>query len=178
MLLVKPVTVIGDELPLAVSPPGLDVTVYEVIAEPPLDPGAEKVTTASPLPRVAVPMVGAPGVVAGVAALLALDALPVPTSFVAVTLNVYAVPLVRPVTVSGELAPLAVNPPGLEVTVYEVIAEPPFEDGAENVTTTSPLPRVAVPMVGAPGVVAGTTELLVADAVPVPSVFVAVTVKV
>jgi hypothetical protein len=37
---VKPVTVIGDEAPLAVTPPGLDVTVKPVIAEPPLFAGA------------------------------------------------------------------------------------------------------------------------------------------
>jgi hypothetical protein len=36
---------------------------------------------------------------------------------VAVTVNVYAVPLVRPVTVMGEAEPVAVMPPGLEVTV-------------------------------------------------------------
>jgi hypothetical protein len=48
--------------------------------------------------------------------LAALDAL-VPTLLVAVTVNVYAVPLVRPVTVRGDDAPLAVNPPGLDVAV-------------------------------------------------------------
>jgi hypothetical protein len=37
--------------------------------------------------------------------------------FVAVTVNVYAVPLVSPVTTIGEEAPLAVILPGLEVTV-------------------------------------------------------------
>ena len=36
---------------------------------------------------------------------------------VAVTLKVYGVPLVRPVTVTGLLDPLAVMLPGLEVTV-------------------------------------------------------------
>ena len=84
----------------------------------------------------------------------------------------------RPVTTSGEDPPVAVNPPVLEVTVYEVIAEPPFETGAVNVTVACPLPAVAVPIVGAPGTVAGTTELLVAEEVLVPIAFVAVTVKV
>ena len=53
----------------------------------------------------------------GVTLFDALEAEPVPTEFVAVTLKLYAVPLVRPVTVKGEPAPLAVKPPGLEVTV-------------------------------------------------------------
>jgi hypothetical protein len=35
----------------------------------------------------------------------------------AVTVKVYAVPLLNPVTVNGELAPEAVNPPGELVTV-------------------------------------------------------------
>ena len=45
------------------------------------------------------------------------EALPVPALLVAVTVNVYAVPLVRPVTTIGLDEPEAVNPPELEVTV-------------------------------------------------------------
>jgi len=56
-------------------------------------------------------------VVAGVTADEAVDAPLVPTLFVAVTVKVYGVPLVRPVIVIGEDAPVAVNPSGLEVTV-------------------------------------------------------------
>jgi hypothetical protein len=41
----------------------------------------------------------------------------VPEEFVAVTLNVYAVPLVKPVTAQVKSAVVQVNPPGLEVTV-------------------------------------------------------------
>ncbi len=81
-------------------------------------------------------------------------------------------------TVSGDDPPVAVNPPTDEVTVYEVIAEPPLLLGAKNVIVASPLPRVAVPMVGAPGTVAGTTEFEVAETELVPTAFVAVTVKV
>jgi hypothetical protein len=40
--------------------------------------------------------------------------------------------LVKPVTVSGDAEPVAVNPPGLEVTVYPVIATPPVIAGAVN----------------------------------------------
>ena len=58
------------------------------MAEPPVLPGAVNVTVAWVLPPVAVPMVGAPGTVAGVTADVALDAAPVPTSLVAVTVKV------------------------------------------------------------------------------------------
>ena len=79
-----------------------------MIAEPPFETGAVKVTVASPLPRTAVTLVGAPGVVAGVTALLADEAEPVPTAFVAVTVKVYVVPFVRPVMVIGDEPPVAV----------------------------------------------------------------------
>ncbi len=75
------------------------------------------VIVAWPLPAVAVPMVGASGARAGVTALLVAETVLVPTPFVAVTVNVYVTPLTRPVTVIGELPPVAVNPPVFEVTV-------------------------------------------------------------
>jgi hypothetical protein len=53
----------------------------------------------------------------GVADPDAPEALPVPALLVAVTVNVYAVPLVRPVTTMGLDEPEAVGPPELEVTV-------------------------------------------------------------
>jgi len=59
--------------------------------------------------------------------LTAADAGPMPTALVAVTEQLYAVPLVSPVTVSGEAAPEAVNAP--HVAVYVVMGEPPFETG-------------------------------------------------
>jgi hypothetical protein len=65
---------------------------------------------------------------------------------------VYAVPAVNPLTVTGEEAPVPVKPPGLEVTVYEVMAALPVSVGAVNVTLAEELlATVAVPMVGAPG---------------------------
>ena len=61
--------------------------------------------------------VGAPGTVAGVTADEdALEAL-VPTLFVAVTVKVYAVPFVNPVTTNGLPAPVAVAPLGDAVAV-------------------------------------------------------------
>ena len=88
-----------------------------MIADPPLLAGAVNVTLALPLPAVAVPIVGAPGDPAGVTLLDAPEAALVPTPLVAVTVKVYAVPLVSPVTVIGLDAPVPVNPPGLDVTV-------------------------------------------------------------
>ena len=71
-------------------------------------------------------------------------------------------PLVRPDT-SAEVGPalLAVRPPGDDVTVYPVIALPPLDAGAVQVTVAWVLPAVATTLVGAPGTVAaavGVTE--------------------
>ncbi len=41
----------------------------------------------------------------------------VPAELVAVIVKVYATPLVKPVTVMGDVAPVPVKPPGLAVTV-------------------------------------------------------------
>jgi len=114
---VSPVTVIGLDAPLSVKPPGDDVTVYEVTAVPPLAAGALKLTVACVFPATADTPVGAPGTILGVTLLDAPDALLVPTVLVAVTVNVYAVPFVKPVTVMGLVEPLPVNPPCEDVTV-------------------------------------------------------------
>ena len=53
----------------------------------------------------------------GVTLLLAALAGPVPEPLVAVTVNVYAVPVVKPETVIGEEEPTAVIPPGEDVTL-------------------------------------------------------------
>jgi hypothetical protein len=58
------------------------------------------------------------------------------------------------------------------------MAEPPLLAGAVNVTVACALPAVALPMVGAPGTIAGVTLFDAAEAAPVPATFVAVTVKV
>jgi hypothetical protein len=74
---------------------------------------------AEPLIGVAVTFAGAPGTVAGVVAFDAVDGTPVPALLVAVTVNVYAVPLANPVTVAVVVEPgtVAVAPPGEAVTV-------------------------------------------------------------
>jgi hypothetical protein len=73
---------------------------------------AARISAASPANSVAGVAFGA-----GVTEFDAADATLVPAEFVALTVKVYAVPLVKPVTVSGEEAPVAVRLPGLEVTV-------------------------------------------------------------
>ena len=76
---------------------------------------------------------------------------------------------------------MPIKPPGLEVTVYPVIAEPPSLIGAVNVTVAFSYPGTADTPVGAPGTVKdveGVTEFEAELAGPVPIAFVAVTVKV
>ena len=68
-------------------------------------------------PATAVTVVGAEGSPAGVTLFDGDDAALVPTPLVAVTVKVYDVPFVKPVTVKGLDAPEAVNPPEDEVTV-------------------------------------------------------------
>ena len=58
----------------------------------------------------------------------------VPTEFVAVTVKVYAMLLVSPVTVTDIPVVVAVTPPGDEMTVYWVTALPPSEAGAVHET--------------------------------------------
>ena len=90
--------------------------------------------TAAPPALTTPDNVGVPGVTAALAA----DAGEVPTALAAVTVNVYAVPLVKPDTV--ELTPAVVIPvhaghAGDDAIVYPVIAEPPSETGAVHDTT-------------------------------------------
>ena len=101
----------------------------------------------------------------------------VPLTLVAVTVNVYEVPFVKPPTVSGLDPPLAVKPPGLDVAVKLVMGDPPLLL-AVKVTEAWALPAVAVPMVGAAGTVDGVALFDAADSALLPSAFVACTVKV
>jgi len=137
--------------------------VYDVIAEPPSLTGAVKLTVALELPGLAVPIVGAPGPVEGVMAFEADEALPVPLALIAWTEKVYVVPLLRPATLIGLPVPLAVDPPGLAVTVYPVIAEPPLLSGAVKYTVALALAEMVLPTVGAPGTVVETTMAVDAE---------------
>lgn len=72
---------------VAVLPPGLALTVYRVIEDPPLLTGAVQDTIALVPPRVATTPLGADGVVLGMTAVEAAEAGEVPIAFVAVTVN-------------------------------------------------------------------------------------------
>jgi hypothetical protein len=100
-------------------------------------------------PRVAVGALGVDGTVAGVTDADGSD-VEEPKALDAVTVNVYAVPLLNPVTTSGELDPVAVKLPGEEVAVYEIVPVPRTA-GAVKATLTCVLPAVPTTEVGAPG---------------------------
>ena len=113
----------------------------------------------------------------GVTPLELLEALDVPTPFVAVTVNVYVVPFVKPVTTIGLCDPVAIIPSGDDVTVYEVIADP-LRPAPLKATVARESPGVAVTEVGAVGVPAGVTAEDAVDASEFPTEFTATTVKV
>ena len=132
-------------------------------------------------PAVAVPMVGASGAADGVIALDEPDDRLLPLVFVQYTVNVYDVPIVKPVTVIG-LAPalVAVMEEGVEVALHCVTTEPPlFASGVKTTEIEVVLRIVGVPIVGASGtprgVIAGEDAV---DAGLVPTELVQVTVKV
>jgi hypothetical protein len=110
---VKPVTTIGDDAPDAVTPLGLDVTVKLVIEDPPVAP-AVKVTDACPADAVAVPIVGACGLVVAVIAELANESEDDPNELSAYAENVYDTPDCNPVTTIGEEDPVFEKAPGFE----------------------------------------------------------------
>lgn len=93
-----------------------------MIVEPPLLAGPVQLTVACAFPAVALRAVGAPGAVGTAVGVTEFDELlagPDPALFVAVTVNVYDVPLLNPITVHDN-APAVhpqAAPPGLAVTV-------------------------------------------------------------
>ena len=131
-----------------------------------------------PLPLDPESEVGIPGTAAGTTACEALEGFPSPTLFVADTVNVYDVPLVRPSTsqLSGPLAHTHVSPPGFDVTVYCVMVAPLFA-GAVHEIVASSSPRSAETEVGAPGTAAGTTPADITDVSPRPTALTATTLK-
>jgi hypothetical protein len=137
------------ERPLLGPPPPITTASYV----PVLSRGKD---TDPPFPTAVNPNNGATGVTEA----LAEDAGEVPIAFVAVTVNVYEVPFDKPVTVNGLEPPDAVSPPGLDVTVKLVIAEPPLLAGALNDTVACALPALALTPVGAPGAVAPAPPII------------------
>src|SRR5450631_970994 len=113
---VSPVT-IAEVAPVvvAVLPPGVAVTVYLVIADPPSPAGAVQDTTAWALPTVALAPVGAEGAV-GVVPVFRVEAevaaeVVVYPGRVAVTVVVAEAPAARPVTVTWPNTSTVAVPP-------------------------------------------------------------------
>ncbi len=157
---VRPVTVQVVALDeVHVAPPGLAVAVYPVTPPVPPDDGAVHETTTWVLPATPETPVGAPANTNGVTDAEALLALEFPYALVAMTVNVYAVPFVNPVTVHVAALPAAVHvaPPGLAVAVYPVRPPVPSETGAVHDTATCPLPGSPKTSVGAPANTYGVT---------------------
>jgi hypothetical protein len=116
----------------------------------------------------------------GVTAIEAADDAEFPAGLVATALNVYGVPLVK-LENDAEKVSLFVDtmiPPGEDVTVYPVIADPPLLLGAFHVTPTLPSPAVADAPVGASGTFDTVTEADATEGPEFPTVLVATTVKV
>ncbi len=177
--MVRPSTAHDVATVTQVNPPGVEVTVYDTAAPPSeTAPVHDTVTERSSTERITTSVAGE-GIVDGTTAADAVEAAPVPDAFVAVTLNVYEVPFVRPVTVHEVVAVVHANEPGDDVTVYELIEAPPLLAGAVHDTTDWVLAApVALTAVGAPGTVDGTTAADALEAAPKPDTFVAVTVNV
>ena len=83
-----------------------------------------------------------------------------------------------PLTAHEVVEVVQLRPPGDEITVYDVTAEPPSDDGADHETTTDPALLTPTTPVGEPGSVAGTTADEAEEAEPAPALFVAATVNV
>ena len=134
-------------------------------------------------PTLTVRDVGAPGTVAALTAIDAVEVSEIPIALLAVATYLYSLPFVNPVTVQlvagAFTVQLAFGDSGLPevsraVTTYEVIAEPPLSIGAMNETTAEALAVVAVRFVGGPGILAGVTAADAAESTEVPVAFVAV----
>jgi hypothetical protein len=130
----EPVTVNGVETPETDKEiDGLEVTVYEVIEEPPVAPAVKGIETVVLFVLVTVPMVGACGIEEGVVAADADDAAEVPLALVAVTVYVRATPTVSE-TAIGLVAPVAVLPEE-EVAVNVDTAAPPVAPAVNGTDT-------------------------------------------
>ena len=155
-----------------------------MIAAPPSLLGFDQVILADESPKSALAITGATGTVAGTSDADGRETGPVPSAFVATTVKMYCCPLVRPVT-TQELAPLVagaveqVKPPGIEVTVYSVMARPPVLIGADHDTVDLLSSfELATTRSGSDGTPVGVTAADADDAFPAPTQFTATTLKV
>ena len=164
--------------------PGVEVTVYPVMAAPPSLSGAVHEMTAEPVPGTTDEIIGTPGTFDGVA--VAVPPSPSPARLAAETEIKYDTPLVRPLTTQVVVFAVAVvhcpsTPPSglVAVTTYWSSGDPPVEVVAVHVTVVAPLAfEAADTFVGAPGTLATGVEAEALEAAPVPEALVAVTEKV
>lgn len=100
--------------------------------------GVTDVPVEPPKPPVVPDGSGGPADAPGVAGAEGCETGPAPSTLVALTVNEYAIPFVRPETVhrSGPKLHVQVFPPGWAVTVYLQIGAPPSAAGAAHVTVT------------------------------------------
>ena len=114
--MVSPGTVALNPVTVTDSPPGDAVTVYDVMVSPPLLLGGVMVMVADAFPATATGAGGALGFRAETTVCDGED-VALPAALVAVTVNVYCVPVTRLGTMIGLVVPLAFNPAGFDVTV-------------------------------------------------------------
>jgi hypothetical protein len=153
------------------------------MTDPPSLSGAVHETVAEPFAFTAVGIPGALGSVEGFVTAEGAVGGPYPLTFPAFTTTVYEVPLVRPVMVQVTEPRVEHEPPrfpfkSLAVAAYCVMAEPPVDVGAVQLTMTEVLPPVTETLTGDPGVVEATAAPDGADAGEVPPAKLATTVKV
>ncbi|MGB7962835.1 MAG: hypothetical protein WCF12_07750 [Propionicimonas sp.] len=161
-----------------VVPPGAAFTVYAVITDPPFLAGATHLTAEEAFDALALTPVGAPGTVRGVTRTDGSDCAERPAAFRASTVNVYAVPFARPVTVQDvPWVVVHVLPPALAVAVYPVIGTPPSAAGTFHFTATEALPATALTPVGEPGTVRGVASSDGRDSTEAPATFSATVVN-
>jgi len=98
-----------------------------------------------------------------------------PTSLLAIAVQLTGVPLLSPVTISGDAAPDTDWPP--HVTLNP-LAGPPLPTPALKAILTCALPRIARRFTGASGTVAGVTLFDGADTALLPTALVAITLHV
>ncbi len=132
-----------------VKPPGFEVAVYPVMAEPPSSGGAVHETAAEFTPSLALMLVGGPGTVDTVMLLDGDEVAPTTWLFEGVTVNGYETPLVSPdMDACVDVAEVVVlSESGVDRTINWVTGNPPSSTGAA---------QVIVALARAPSIVADT----------------------
>jgi len=175
---VKPDTTHEPDAPVIVhvAPPGDAVMVCDVAGH--RSKASATVTRTDPSPATTVGAAGTLGTGMGVTTADGADAAEVPPALVAVTVNVYAVPFVKPDTTHEPNAPpiVQVAPPGDASTVCDVAGH--TSNATLTDTLTAPSPTTTPATAGTFGFAIGVTDADGSDAAEVPPAFVAVAVNV